>query len=276
MSSPAVITISIAPELDLGPVSISWHGLFIALGILVAFAFSTRFGRERGLDENRLFTLVTVVVLAGIVGARALFLLEHGDLLRPAEWFGTTGFSFYGALVAGGGAAVAYALRTRIGLVYADAMAAGFGLGMAIGRIGDILAGEHFGQPSDLPWAIQYSNPDSMVPSTEVAYHSGALYESLLGLLIFAVIWPRRDRFRHPGSLLASVVGLYSLGRFVIFFWRVDSETVVAGLDGAQLISLGLVAASAVALLIIQRRPLLPQPPEAGTQSAKQRTSSTS
>ena len=272
MLSPAVITISIAPELDLGPFSISWHGLFIALGILVAFALGIRFGRERGLDEDRLFALVAVVVLAGIVGARALFLLEHGDLLRPGEWFGTTGFSFYGALVAGPAAALLYARRSGAGLSYVDAMAAGFGLGMAIGRIGDILIGEHYGQASDLPWAIQYTNPDSMVPSTEIAYHSGALYEAIVGLLIFAVVWPRRDRFRRPGSLLATVVGLYSLGRFVIFFWRVDSDTVVAGLDGAQLISLGLVAASAAALWVIQQRPLPPQPQDAGTQPGRPRS----
>ena len=255
MPSPAVITISIAPELDLGPLSISWHGLFIALGILVAFAFSTRFGRERGLDENRLLTLVTIVVLAGIVGARALFLLEHGDLLRPAEWAGTTGFSFYGALVGGAGAGLLYARAAGAGLIYVDALAAGFGLGMTVGRIGDILIGEHFGQASDLPWAIRYSNPDAMVPSTEIAYHPGALYEALVGLLIFALIWPRRDRFRHPGTLLAAVVALYSLGRFVIFFWRVDSDAVVGGLDGAQLISLGLLAASAVALWMLRRSP---------------------
>lgn len=269
--SSAVITISIAPELDLGPFSVSWHGLFIALGILAAFALSARFGRERGLDEDRLFALVGVVVLAGIVGARALFLLEHGDLLRPAEWLGTTGFSFYGALVAGPGAAFLYARRAGAGLIYVDVLAAGFGLGMAVGRIGDILIGEHFGQPSDVPWAIQYSNPDSLVPSTEIAYHSGALYEVLVGLLIFAIVWPRRDRFRRPGSLLASVVGLYALGRFVIFFWRVDSDTVVAGLDGAQLISLGLVAASAVALWVIRQQPVPPQPEDAGSVAARRR-----
>ena len=264
MPNPAVITISIPPELDLGPLAISWHGLFIAVGILVAFTFSTRFGRERGLDEDRLFSLLGVVVLAGVVGARALFLLEHGDRLRPGEWLGTSGFSFYGALVAGAGAGLLYARRAGTGPIYVDAMAAGFGLGMAIGRIGDILIGEHVGQASDLPWAIRYTNPDAMVASTEIAYHPGALYEALVGLLIFALIWPQRDRFRRPGLLLAAVIALYSLGRFVIFFWRVDSETVVAGLDGAQLISLGLAATSAAAFWIIRRRPLPPPSRKAG------------
>ena len=250
-----MITLPIDPEVVLGPLTLSWHGIFAALGILVGLALSRRFGQERDLDDDRLLGLAMAIVFAGVVGARALYLLEHepGDLLRPAEWLGTNGFSFYGALVAGAVVAIVYVWRVGVGLIYADAVAAGFGLAMAVGRVGDVLIGEHFGQPSDLPWAIRYTDPEARVPSTEIAYHPGALYEGLLGLLIFAAIWPRRHHFPHPGALLATVVGLYALGRFVIFFWRVDSETLVAGLNGAQLISLGLVAASAAALVIIRR-----------------------
>lgn len=253
--SNAVITIPIAPEFDVGPLTLSWHGVFVALGILVALALSVRFANERGLDVNRVVDLAMITVVAGIVGARALYLLEQGDLLRPAEWLGSNGFSFYGAVVVGGGAAVAYAWRIGQGLTYVDALAVGFGLGMAVGRIGDILIGEHFGEPSDLPWAIAYTDPDARVPSTDVAYHPGALYEALVGLAIFAAIWPRRHRYRHPGTMLAAVVGLYALGRFVIFFWRADSEAAIAGLNVAQLISLALVAVSLAAVVALRRMP---------------------
>ena len=57
----------------------------------------------------------------------------------------------------------------RLGLRYLDALAAGFPLGMAIGRIGDVINGEHYGPVSDLPWAIRNTHPDADVPSNELA-----------------------------------------------------------------------------------------------------------
>ena len=113
---------------------------------------------------------------------------------------------------------------------------------MTVGRIGDVINGEHYGPASDLPWAVRNSHPEAEVPSNEIAYHSGGLYEVVLGLAMFAVVWPLRNRLGAPGALICTVVGLYAAGRFVMFFARSDSEDLLLGLSGAQWTSLGLLA----------------------------------
>ena len=252
----AVLTLPFDPYLRIGPIELAWHGLMTAVGIALAAFFALRFASERGLSRDRIYELVLVTALAGFAGARVLYLIEHdpGALLAPGEWLSTRGYSFYGALIAGPLAVAIYLRVVGAGIAYLDALASGFGLAMAVGRIGDVISGEHFGPPSTLPWAIQYTDPDAEAPSPDVAYHPGGLYESLLGLAIFALIWPFRDRFKTPGVLFFTVVGLYSLGRFAIFFVRSDSEQLALGLSNSQWISLALLAACVAAIAWLRWR----------------------
>ena len=253
----AEITIGIDPEIHLGPLTLAWHGIGIAAGILAGGWLAGRFAAERGLSRDQLTNLVILIALAGIVGSRLFFLAEQdpGALVNPADWLGTRGFSFYGAMLLGV-AAVAFALwRRALDRSYLDALAAGFPLGLALGRIGDVINGEHYGGPSDAPWAIRYTDSDADVPATGVAYHSGGLYEIVLGLAMLALVWPLRHRFKTPTHLLWLVVALYAAGRFVIFFFRDDSDELAAGLSNGQWTSLALIAVSAVAAAIVGRTP---------------------
>ena len=245
----AAITIGLDPEIHIGPVSLAWHGLTIALGIGVGLAVAVRYGRARNLDGERIQTLVLLLVFAGIVGSRLLYLLQHdpGAILRPADLVGTRGFSFYGALIASPIAAAAYLVRRRLTLSYLDALAAGFPVGMAIGRIGDLINGEHYGGPTDAPWGVRYTHPEALVPTGDVAYHSGGLYEIVLALAMIAVLTPLWSRLRAPTSLLWATILMYAAGRFVMFFARDDSGTTL-GLKGAQWMSLAIAAVCAIAL----------------------------
>lgn len=258
----ATLTIHVDPYIELGPVTVAWHGLMIAVGIVVGAWMAVLYARERGLDPDEIVTTAMVVAVAGIAGARLFFLLETdpGGLLRPGDWFGTHGFAFYGAILLGAPAGALYLRYRSLGLPYLDALAAGFPLGMAVGRVGDLVNGEHYGPESGLPWAIRYAHPDAEVPSALVAYHPGGLYEIVLALALFAVIWPLRHRFRPPGTLLLAVVGLYSVGRFAMFFYRLDSDDLALGLNGAQWTSLSLIAVSAAGIWWARRA----RPPDGG------------
>jgi phosphatidylglycerol:prolipoprotein diacylglycerol transferase len=251
----AEITISLPPSFDLGPVTIAWHGLMIGLGILAGYLAARRYGADAKLDLERLFTLMSVLVIVGILGTRVYFLLETdaSALLRPGDWFGDTGFAFYGALMFGLPAAAAYLWRSRLSLRYLDALAAGFPLGMAVGRIGDVINGEHYGPPTSAPWGFRYTDPDAAVPSPDLAYQSGAFLEVVLALAMLAVLWPLRHRFHIPGLLLCATVGAYAAGRFLIFFVIRDTDVVAFGLRQAQLTSLALLALAGVGGWLLAR-----------------------
>jgi phosphatidylglycerol:prolipoprotein diacylglycerol transferase len=253
----SVITIGIDPTIEIGPVTIAWHGLTIAIGILIGGLAVAHDARRRGLDPERVYAIGLILIAGALVGGRAFYLLEHGDLDDPGAWLGTTGFTFYGGFIAAALGIVYYVRRERLSLSYLDAIAAGLPLGLAIGRIGDVINGEHYGPASDFFLAVRNSHPDALTPNPDLAYHSGGLYEVLLGAIVFAVVWPLRKRLEPwPLALMWLMLALLAIGRFFEFFLRSDSSDLALGLEIAQWTSLLLFAISVVgAWLTLRRHP---------------------
>jgi phosphatidylglycerol---prolipoprotein diacylglyceryl transferase len=249
MTSLSVITINIDPDLHLGPLTVAWHGLTIAIGILVGGLAAARFARERGLDLDPLYTIGGLLALGGIVGGRLFYVLEHGGPL-----FGTRGFTFDGGVILAAMLIALYVWRHRLGARYLDVVAVGLPLGVAVGRIGDVINGEHYGPRSDFFLAVRNAHPDALTPNPAFAYHNGGLYEVLLGAAIFALVWPLRHRLRRPGDLAWLVLGLFAGGRFFEFFVRSDSPELALGLDNAQWASLGLLVIVALGWRLAARR----------------------
>jgi phosphatidylglycerol---prolipoprotein diacylglyceryl transferase len=255
--SMATITIGIDPYIDLGPVTLAWHGLMIAVGILVGALVAARVARQYGLPADPMMNVAALAGAGGIVGGRLLYLVEHGHLLEPGQWLGTNGFSFNGGFVLAAVAIGVYIWKTGLPLRYLDAIAVGLPLGVAVGRIGDVINGEHYGPPTDFFLGVRNTHPDASVPSPDVAYHSGGLYDLLLGAIIFAMVWPLRHRLRRPTQLMWLVIALFGVGRFVQFFYRSDSAALALGLNSAQWTSLAILAVGVAGLLAARR---LPQP----------------
>jgi phosphatidylglycerol---prolipoprotein diacylglyceryl transferase len=271
----SVITIGIDPTIELGPVTIAWHGLTIAIGILVGGVAVALDARRRGLDPERVYAIGMILVIGALVGGRAFYLLEHGQLDDPGAWFGTTGFTFYGGFIAAALGIAYYIRRERLSVSYLDAIAAGLPLGLAIGRIGDVINGEHYGPASDYLLAVRNTHPDALTPNPDLAYHSGGLYEVLIGAVVFAIVWPLRERLqRWPLALMWLMLALLALGRFLEFFLRSDSADLALGLETAQWTSLLLlVIAAAGAWLTLGRRPAPHRrpPPPADAKRPRQR-----
>ena len=259
---PSGITIGIDPTIEMGPITVAWHGLMIAVGILVGALVAAYDARRRGLEPQRLYAIAMIVVVGALVGGRAFYLLEHGRLDDPGAWLGTTGFTFYGGFIAAALGIAYYVRRERLSLAYLDAIAAGLPLGIAVGRIGDVINGEHYGPATDFFLGVRNSHPDALTPSAELAYHSGGLYEVLIGAIVFAIAWPLRKRLRRPTALMWLVVALLAVGRFFEFFVRSDSADLALGLEIAQWTSLALLAVAAVgAWLTLGHRLPRRQPP---------------
>ncbi len=256
MDLPAVIRIGLSPDIHLGPLTLAWHGLTIALGVFIGGVASARWLRERDLAIDPLYNIGGVLALGGIVGGRLFYLLEHdpAGLVQPARLFSSRGFTFDGGFILAAALIAIYVRRHRLSGRYLDGAAAGLPLGVAIGRIGDVINGEHYGPRSDSLLAVQSSNPDALTPNPAFAYQNGGLYEVLLAAVIFAIVWPLRHRFARTGDLAWLVLGLFAFGRFFEFFVRSDSPQLALGLSNAQWTSLVLVAVAVGGWWVTSRR----------------------
>jgi phosphatidylglycerol:prolipoprotein diacylglycerol transferase len=270
----SVITIGIDPTIELGPVTIAWHGLTIAIGILVGGVAVAHEARRRGLDPERVYAIGMILVIGALVGGRAFYLLEQGELDDPGAWFGTTGFTFYGGFIAAALGIAYYLRRQRLSVSYLDAIAAGLPLGLAVGRLGDVINGEHYGSASSFLLAVRNSHPDALTPNPALAYHSGGLYEVLIGAIVFAIVWPLRKRLHRPLALMWLMLVLLALGRFFEFFLRSDSADLALGLETAQWTSVLILAiAAAGAWLTLRRQPAPARHPRSrGGENRRQRS----
>lgn len=257
------ISIGIDPNIvEIGGLTVSWHGVFTAVAIIAGVWLAVRVASSRrvNIDPDTAYTLAMIVVFAGIVGARALYVAErYGDsssLDSISDIFKLNegGISIYGAIIGGAVAGWAYGYWKGLPCAAgADAAAFGMMLGLPIGRIGDLLNGEHFAKASDLPWALRYTNPASPAFARELM-HPAVAYEMigdfvLLGLL--AMLWRYRPK---SGVIFALAFLLYAVIRFFVSFLRLDSKEVVPGLSTPQIVSLLVIAASAPLLLYFMTR----------------------
>jgi phosphatidylglycerol:prolipoprotein diacylglycerol transferase len=259
----AVIRIGIDPNIHLGPLTLAWHGITIAPGILIGAIAAGRWLRHHNLPTDPLYTFAALAVVGGIVGAKIFYLLEHhpGGLLEPDRLFSGHGYTFDGGVILAALLIAAYVHRSGLSGRYLDAAAVGLPLGVAIGRIGDVINGEHYGERSTFLLAVRNSHPDALTPDPRYAYQNGGLYEVLLALVILAIIWPLRHRLTRPGNLAWLVLALFAAGRFLEFFLRGDSPQLALGLSNAQWTSIALLIIVAVGWTLTTRRTDLPELP---------------
>ena len=120
-------------------------------------------------------------------------------------------------------------------------------IAMIIGRIGDVINGEHVAKFTSLPWGFVYSHAES--PSNAVhglaTSHPAVVYEMILDLAVLAVVWQLRKRLRPPGMLFAMYLGLYSAGRFFISFLRAGDPPM------DKIWAIGLTEAHVVAIVVL-------------------------
>lgn len=255
------IVIGIDPvAFSLGPVALTWHGIFASLAIVVGFVMTLAEARRRNLDEDRIYNLGLWSVLAALIGARLFHVVDHWAYYaaNPVAILAFTsgGLSIYGGLVGGFIVGLVYALRARLPIKRVlDAVAPSLILAQAVGRIGCLINGDAHGAPADLPWAVAYTHPGAYAPQPGVPGHPYPAYEIILNLAVFALLWRLRDRVATPGVLFLIYAIAYALIRFFLSFVR--EETVVLwGLQQAQVIGLAglLIAVPALVYLLRPRR----------------------
>ncbi|MCH7950766.1 MAG: prolipoprotein diacylglyceryl transferase, partial [Candidatus Dadabacteria bacterium] len=159
-------------------------------------------------------------------------------------------------------AAAAYGLRWHhpVGII-ADLTAPAMLIVQTIGRLGDIVNGEHCAKAADFFLSFVWTNPASDARFCDngvgVAIQPVIAYEMVWNLLALILVWRLRGKIRPAGMLFALYLALYAVGRFAISFAREDkvwTQIGALGLQEAHYIAL-LVLAITVPLLIIKARP---------------------
>jgi phosphatidylglycerol---prolipoprotein diacylglyceryl transferase len=243
-----LIKIGINPVLvTIGGLKIHWYGIMIAIGLYVAIQVALREATRRGISRDQLMNVALLAAVLGIIGGRLYYVVQNNPSFyvhHPTEiiavWQG--GMAFFGAMAGGALAVAISSWRWHIPFwSLLDVGAIGMTIGQAIGRIGNIINGDIVGYKTN-GWGFEYTNPNTFGPPN-VPVQPASLYELLISLALFVLLWNLRSRV-HPAGMLAMIyIVLYSVSQFFIFFLR-DNIVILGGLKQAQVTSLVVIALS--------------------------------
>lgn len=225
----------------IGPVTIYGYGLMIAIGIIAAYLNTERLAKKSGLDPEPVFNILLFGVGFGILGAKLLFYITILDqiLANPKliTTYLTEGFVVYGGIIFGILAALLYCKKRKIPFLnYLDCAAPSIALAQGFGRIGCFLAGCCYGAPMDSPISITFTH--SAYAPNHIPLFPSQLVSSAFDFVHFFVLCALLKRNKQPGKIGAFYLIFYSIGRFIIEFFRGDLERGNVGtLSTSQFIS---------------------------------------
>ncbi len=269
------------PFIHLGSFPIGTFGLLLWFAAVCATIVLYRNFERNGVDTDAL-NVVTIVVLAGIVGAKLwhelqsprelaiafhqIFLpgLAHPvDIIRSfLAWF-AAGFAWYGGLVAGIAALLWQGHAARFkgtlpgtqgarlgGIRMLDLAAPAAALGYGVGRIGCLTSGDgDYGINTTLPWGVHMAK-DALVPPTppDALVQPTPIYELLFSLVVFWILWKLGRKHKPVGWMTGLYLVLAGIGRFLVEFVRINPR-LYFGMSNAQTAALGSIVAGALVML---------------------------
>ena len=279
-------------RIELGPLAISPHGIGIAVGFLAGAQLMVRRARRfGGPSEEDIWNSLFYALIGSIVGARVGYVLGHfsevtegGDDLLGVFKIWEGGISLIGGITGAVLFMLPYVRKKKMGFWRtADLAAPGLALGIVIGRIGDLIIGDHLGEPTDfaLGWrclgqsggepplpaerylqAAEQGSPPSL-GCFDLTLHQTALYDFFSTLLLLGVLLWLGRKAHKTGFMILVFTIWYSAMRVITDFLRVDKR--YFGLTGSQLMTLA-VGLTCVALLLRYRGapPRFATPPAPG------------
>jgi phosphatidylglycerol:prolipoprotein diacylglycerol transferase len=271
------VTINIDPVIGkLGPLEYRWYGLIMAVAVIVGvWIFSRQLGR-RSVSRDHALGIALFAVPCGVIGARLVHVIDNFRFYwdHPGQIFGLelVGLAIYGVLAGGIFGLVVYCRWKRLPLLKVlDSTALAFPVAQIIGRFANIINGDTWGPPTKLPWAFTYTNPHALIPADllGVPTHPTPVYEQLWLLVMVGTLLYLIPKLKTDGLAFLAYVGLYSVGRFFISYYRVNN-LIFLGMREAQLLAVaGVVLAIVGGYLLVRRdkkraEPPEPKPPAAG------------
>ena len=253
--------------------------LGLLIGLAYAFylkktnKFTELITEEEDVKPQELTANILLISAAsGLVGAKIFHQLENWDdfIADPmGQLLSGGGLTFYGGLICGAIAVILYVKKYGIKTgVISDAMAAPLMLAYGIGRIGCHMSGDgDWGIANLKPkpewleflpdWMWAYTYPNNVIRAGErmaecseplgiycyelaIPVYPTAVYEAMMGVILFTILWKLRNSFSTPGMLFGVYLVFNGLERFSIEKIRINNE-LYNGLTQAEMISAGLV-----------------------------------
>jgi phosphatidylglycerol:prolipoprotein diacylglycerol transferase len=261
-----VITIGWDPDLVLGSLRISWHSLFAFVAMVIGSIVSIRLSRWL-VKDDRVYPFAIAVIVGGLIGARIAHIVDNpatyagdvGKMVALSGGIGTVGAPLGSSIT---GYLACRLLRLPRGFMF-DITVIGIALGEAIGRIGDVINGEHHGTPCTPPFGICVGYTSPLTLGQPGPVHFIGLYDALLMLVTFVILWTYWHRVRGQvpeGRVWAGYLVLFGFGRFMESFLRQD-PVVLWGLQEAHFLGLAYGLVGSAYLVWAARRAKRPAKP---------------
>lgn len=242
---------------QVGRFALRWYSLILPTAIAVGVWLTAREAERRDFRKEDIYDVAIWIVIGGLIWARLFHVLDHWSdrfAANPTQalliW--EEGLAIWGAIV--GGLITGAFIAWRRGWYFPkllDAAAPGLVLAQAIGRIACIITGDAMDKLTNGPFGFAYASPNAVVPHLGVYYTPMPVYELIVNLGIFAVLWQLRKRNWTDGMLFLVYLALNSLERIFLAFtssYRVNAF----GMTQSQIIAIfGLV----ISLVLIARMP---------------------
>lgn len=266
---------------EIGPLSMSAYGAGVGAALLLAMFLASRWSQDRqDLPKDLFWTLGLIAVVGGVVGARLEYVRVHLPefIDEPARILAVQngGVVFHGGLLLAMAGLIAYLAFKKLPVLdildYA-APATAFAVGVA--RIGCFGAGCCYGGPTDLPWAVTFTDETAIAP-TGIALHPTQLYASLYCWALGAFLLFRLRRKRFHGEIVLLFFTIYPVLRSINEVLRSDDKErgfflpslLGETLSTAQGISVLLALGALVGWVVLLRRARESSPsPEASSSS---------
>lgn len=210
-------------------------GVLLALAFVAAVWWLVREAKREDLDPDRLTSLGFWAIAGGLVGSKLLlvlrtlpeFIAQPSQLWSPS--FIESAGDFYGGFLGALAACAVFFRRHPEVPVWraADLCAPAIALGQAIGRVGCFMAGDDYGRPTNVPWAVTFIDPDAARiggAPLGVALHPVQLYESFVCLALFGFLAWLARRKQFDGQVVLAYALLYAAARFLLEYFRGDAD----------------------------------------------------
>ncbi len=255
-----------------GFLELTGFGLAVLMAFVIAQIVCQRefWRRGQNAEAEAMPDIVLAALIGTLIGAKTYYVALTGD---PAAFFSRGGFVFWGGFI--GAVALCYATikyKKLNFLKVADVAGMGIAAGYAVGRTGCWAVGDDYGRPFNGFFATQFPEgappstaavmsqqfgvqfPAGTNPSDVIAVYPTQLYETIMGFVMFVILWRFRKHARLPGWLFGLYCILAGIERFIVEFFRAKDDRLVMGFSTAQIIGIAILTIGVVLVAARSKR----------------------